>query len=354
MIDNVFTSLRLQNFRSYEDFAVELSPTVNIVVGPNASGKTNLLESLLLLCGVGSYRAAIADVIRDTSDWARIDGNNLDGNRVLKIQSIGEKIEKTYELNEKIKKRLSFNDMLPVVLFEPDHLRLLTGSPDLRRDFFDSILREINPEFSMIEKNYKRVLSQRNRLLKQDKTTINKQIFMWNIRLAELAGKIVTYRLLLIKDINKKLSNIYSKIAGSNSKVLIKYDSKIDIKNYESGVLKKLENSLEKDILRGYTSYGPHREDFLFYMNDRMADTVASRGETRTLVLSLKIIELEKLQNIRGRKPLILLDDVFSELDGSRRQTLTHYLNEYQTVITTTDADVVMKGFAQSTNLISL
>lgn len=354
MIPTVYTALRLQQFRSYTDFAVELSPTVNIVVGPNASGKTNLLESLLVLSGVSSYRAGYGDIVGREFDWARIDGTTPNGTRVVKLTRETDNVTKLYELNETPKKRLHFQDVVPVVLFEPEHMRLLTGSPELRRDFFDAILAETEPGFSSIKTHYKRALAQRNRLLKQDTRLIQSQIFAWNIRLSELAGKIVTARLKLINELNNQVAGIYSEIAGEPTNVFLQYQSDIPLETYETSLLKKLEQNIDKDLLRGFTAYGPHREDILVFIREQPADITASRGETRTLVLSLKLLELRILEHVRGQKPLILLDDVFSELDGARRKALTRYLQDYQTVITTTDADVVLKEFAQASNLISL
>jgi DNA replication and repair protein RecF len=242
---------------------------------------------------------------------------------------------------------------VPSVLFEPDDMRLLTGSPEIRRDFFDAILTETNPGFGLYKNQYKRTLAQRNNLLKNPEK-IKNQIFAWNVRMGELAGKIVELRLGLLKEINKNISLIYSQIADAKTKVNINYETQLDVKIYESSMVQALEKSIETDILRGYTYFGPHREDYSLHINNNKAGAVASRGETRTLVLSLKLLEINILEEKRNQKPLVLLDDVFSELDGTRRKALTNYLNQYQVLITTTDADVIQKNFAQSTNLISL
>ncbi|HUD03717.1 MAG TPA: DNA replication and repair protein RecF [Patescibacteria group bacterium] len=350
----LFTALRLQQFRSYDDFAIELSPSVNIVVGPNASGKTNLLESLLILCGVPSYRAAYGDVIQNGADWARIDGDCAGGSRIVKLTKRSDTVERIYEINQKPKKRLNFLDSLPVILFEPEHMRLMTGPPELRREFFDAILAETKPEFSSLKNKYKRALAQRNHLLKANKQTLNNQIFSWNVRLSELAGQIVAARVGLVDELNKYLTDIYSEIAQEKTPLKIQYQTDIPHDTYATSLLKKLEANFDKDLLRGFTAYGPHREDVAIYIRKQPAGIVASRGETRTLVLSLKLLELKLLESIRDQKPLILLDDVFSELDGSRRKAITEYLKDYQTVVTTTDADVVQKHFAQTTNRISL
>lgn len=348
------TALRLQQFRSYSEYAIELSPGVNIVVGPNASGKTNLLESVLLITGSPSFRTQIQNVIEHTKEWARIDGEAVDKKRVMKIETVGSSTKKTYEIDGRVRHRLGFTDSIPVVVFEPEHMRLLTGSPELRRTFFDTILEELYPTYQKDLNAYRRTLAQRNRLLKNKPSDIAQQLFAWNVRLCQVAGEIVAKRLQLIKDVNVQLSDIYSEIAGAQTNCTLLYSSSINENNYESSLLHKLETDFEKDLLRGFTGAGPHRDDFVVYIRDTHADVTASRGETRTLVLALKLLELQFLEQARGSKPLLLLDDVFSELDGARRKSLTKYVENYQTIITTTDADVVSKHFAQSSNLISL
>ena len=177
---------------------------------------------------------------------------------------------------------------------------------------------------------------------------------MWNIRLSELAGYIVSARNNLIDEFNKTVSDVYSTIATKESIVLLKYNTPFSVESYESQLLKKLEHGLQQDIERGFTSYGPHREDFTIELTGVAAKVSASRGETRTLVLSLKLLEVSLLHQKRDIRPLVLLDDVFSELDGARRKALTTYLTNHQTIITTTDADVIAKDFAQHANTISL
>lgn len=351
---NEITSLHLQQFRSYDDFAVELSPQVNIVVGPNASGKTNLLEAVLLVTGSSSYRASISDVIQHGAEWARVVASMTDINRSVSLEKSGELIKRRYTINEVQRQRLRYEDIMPVVLFEPENMRLLTGSPDLRREFLDEILSIADPYFASTKKHYLRALVQRNNLLKQKNSNILEQVFVWNIRLSELAGYIVQARHGLIQEFNKNISNVYSTIATKNNEVSLQYATPLQLNNYESELLNKLETHLKIDIERGFTSYGPHREDFLVSLRDVSAKVSASRGETRTLVLSLKLLEVALLNEKRGIKPLVLLDDVFSELDGARRKALTTYLTNHQTIITTTDADVVAKDFAQHANTISL
>ena len=348
----MITDLRLQNFRSYGDASFELSPGVNIVVGPNASGKTNLLEALLVIGKGSSYRAKDTELIEFNKPWARLDVDLIDGGkRTVKV--VREPApSKTYEISNKQYKRMTLPNTLPIVLFEPEDLRLLAGGPERRRDYIDDLLEQTRPGYGTIRRQYKRALAQRNSLLKQYGS--RDQLFPWNIRLSELAGQITRARAELIKDINKEIPNLYRELSGTETKVTAAYQSKQPIDGYETALLKDLESSLDLDLARGFTGQGPHRDDLLMSFNGRPSSEVASRGEARTAVLALKILELKLVEKIRQQAPMLLLDDVFSELDGKRRHALTNHLASYQTFITTTDADAVVGHFTESANIIPL
>jgi DNA replication and repair protein RecF len=263
-------------------------------------------------------------------------------------------IAKTYLLDDQQKKRLPLADTIPVVLFEPDDLQQLTTSPGRRRDFVDTILGQVDAEFKRQQRDYARVLAQRNRLLKQGTLAAKDSIFAWNIRLSDLGGQIVTKRVQLLKQLNKGLGKSYSQLASRPHRVLLTYQSTLSPTQYASQMLKNLELSLEKDILRGFTGLGPHRDDIEITINNTPIAQHASRGETRTTLLALKIQETHLIEKVRDQKPLLLLDDVFSELDGARRTALTEFIKDYQSFITTTDADVVSKRFTKTARLISL
>ena len=164
----------------------------------------------------------------------------------------------------------------------------------------------------------------------------------------------MTARLDLIEDINEHISNTYSDISGKQSVVKLGYETPINTQHYSSRLLSKLEISAEKDFRRGFTAYGPHREDITIYLDEQLANTSASRGEIRSLLLALKIYELQLLEEARSKKPLFLLDDVFSELDGKRRKHLVKHIKNYQAIITTTDAEAVLEYFSKNTKLIPL
>lgn len=341
MLDDI----RLQNFRSYNDSSFEFNTGVNIIVGPNGSGKTNLLEAIMVVCVGRSYRVYDTDLIEFKSEWSRLEAHTSDGHHERIVKLTREPTAKTFEINNKKTKRLGSDSTLPIVVFEPNHLQLIHGSPDQRRNYLDDILDIIKPGFSTFRNNYKRVLQQRNSLLKKLNKPTSMELFPWDLRLSELGAAIVRAREDYIKTINPQLSLLYKTLSSSKTKATIKYKSQFPIESYESHLLRSLEQNLSKDILRGFTTHGPHRDDFNIILNNHPAQETASRGETRTTILALKIIELKEIERVTGRSPILLLDDVFSELDGARRRALTSHLHDYQTFITTTDADVVIKHF---------
>jgi DNA replication and repair protein RecF len=351
----IFTDIRLQNFRSYTDASFEIGEGVTIIVGPNAAGKTNLIEALMLVATGSSYRGSEA-LIAHNASWARIDVHTIDNTiRTLKLRGITDegRIEKEFVLDERPYKRLPGQLKQPVVLFEPNNLLLLHGEPAMRRNFIDDLAEQIDYGYATTRSRYKRALAQRNALLKQGRRH-NNQLFAWNVRLVELASQIIIRRSEIIAQINARLGSTYNAIAKAKTATQLMYVSKLPVSDYSSALLKKLESNEDLDYARGFTGSGPHRDDLEFLFDDRSISSQASRGEIRTLLLSLKIIELELLEAQSGIRPLLLLDDVFSELDGARRKALTKLLNKYQTVITTTDADVVVKHFTKQYSVIAL
>ncbi len=211
----ILTDLRLQQYRSYSDSSFELGPGVNIVVGPNAAGKTNLLESIMVNCTGKSYRTKDINLIQNDKNWARIDVHTSENIlRTTKLQLDGaERLTKTYEIDEKVYKRLPQAQKQPIVLFEPNDLQLIESEPQLRRTYMDDLLEQYIPAYEKYRTHYKRVLSQRNALLKQGPRGTS-QLFAWNLRLADLGEKIVSERLKLIEAIDTDIAPIYDQIAG--------------------------------------------------------------------------------------------------------------------------------------------
>ena len=347
----MIVSLRLQNYRSYLDDSFEFDPSVNIVVGPNASGKTNLLEAILLSSTGKSYRASDEELVMHNQPWARIDTHTDTSHRVVKLQRQVPRLQKSFELDSLSLARLLPQKQLPVVLFEPNHLLMLHGGPDMRREYMDGLIERTLPGYAKIRRDYKRALYQRNALLKNGNLQQD-TMFVWNIRLSEIGGIIIRERVKLIEAASAQIADLYGKISGTNSKLQITYKSQCNFDTYSSELLKRLEQNTAKDAIRGFTSYGPHRDDMLVSLDEHPAKEVASRGEVRTIILALKVIEMQLLEASAQKKPILLLDDVFSELDGARRKHLTDFLEDHQTFITTTDADIVVQQFMKSCNII--
>lgn len=345
-------TLRLQHFRSYNDASFEFEDGVNIVVGPNASGKTNLLESILVLCRGESYRASDTDLVKHDESWSRLDADTAAGNRAIKLEITNNKAQKSYVINETNLKRLPYNRTIPVVLFEPNHLLLLTQSPDLRRGYLDEVLEQTIPAFTQLRRDYKRTLSQRNRLLKQNANPDD--YFVWNVRLSELGGQIASARQQFVSSNTNELNTLYNRLVENEHTIEMSYKTSLPVDSYGSSMLRTLEQNLAKDQERGFTTVGPHRDDLALSIDGHELALAASRGETRTVLLALKLLEVQAIEKARNQKPILLLDDVFSELDGARRRNLTDYLQDHQTFITTTDADIVVQHFLDNCTVIAM
>jgi DNA replication and repair protein RecF len=278
-----------------------------------------------------------------------------DVNRTVKLM-VGENgaVKKEFVINDQKLARLPLQKTIPVVLFEPNHLLLMHGSPELRRDYLDNLLEQILPGYAKTRRDYRRALAQRNALLKRGPAA-KSQLFAWNIRLSEIGSQVATERQNLTVKLNDKLGNLYKSLAHSKSvEVTVRYAASCDTKQYGSSLLTALEKRTQTDIERGFTSIGPHREDLVVEFDGRGAAEVASRGETRTVLLAMKIMELQLMEEARDIRPILLLDDVFSELDGARRKALTEVIGGYQSFITTTDADVVVQHFMDRCRIIPL
>ncbi len=351
-----FASLALHNFRSYSRFAVALSPGVNIVVGPNGSGKTNLLEALYVLSVGGTFRGSDKDMVAHGSDWFRLESIWEDQKRIVTYRlRPGQTAEKQFSIDESKKARLTHGQRIPLVLFEPDHLRLLKDSPGARRDYLDGLLTGLQSDYSWLKHQFERVLLQRNNLLKRhlSPSVLDDSLFAWDIKFAELAQTVVQRRLGLIGLFDERLSDIYSSIAGKKSSIQISYVSSVPQSDYQAQALKLLRIRRSQDEIRGFTTIGPQRDDFVLLLNGVPAEASASRGEMRSLLLAIKMVELELVDAQNSHSPILLLDDVFSELDSSRRSALAEVASGYQTIITTTDVDDTVGGLFSDYNRIS-
>lgn len=326
---------------------------MNIVVGPNASGKTNLIEALLVAARGDSYRVSDKDLVAHGTLWARVDALSNDSSRTVKIQLDGMTVHKEFIIDATTRKRLSHPHTLPVVLFEPNQLLLFTQSPELRRGYLDEVIAQTAPGYAQLLRGYRRALAQRNRLLKQPNTPAD-MYFVWNVRLSELGGQIAGRRAGFIAAHADTINELYNNLVDASHDIRTEYKTNLPVETYGETMVRELEKRLTTDKERGFTTIGPHRDDMRIVIDGHDLAFAASRGETRTIVLALKLLELSVLEKSRDQKPILLLDDVFSELDGSRRRSLTKHLRNHQSFITTTDADIVAHHFASECTIIAM
>lgn len=337
------SEVKVANVRSYQLFDAQLDPHVALILGPNGSGKTTLLEALHVALRGSSFRGRDRDMIAHDARAAEIKVSDTNGLTRKIHLSLGpdEKITKKFTVEDKTSARLPAKHRLPVVLFEPDELRMLSSSPQRRRQFFDDILARLYPSYATALSRFQRALLQRNELLKQhdamSKSAWENHLFAWDVKFAELASTLVHARAEFSDLSNQHLSRLYSGMANAEHQVTVHYEPVKRESSYQQVLMGRLQQSRALDVLRGFTSEGPHRDDFTVFLDNYPASETASRGEMRTIMLAYKLLEVELQKELTGHLPLILMDDVFSELDITREKSLMHSLQEYQTVITATD-----------------
>ena len=335
----------VNNVRSYELFSADIHPQTTLILGDNGTGKTTLLEAIYIVHRGTSFRGRDRDIIPHGHTHAEVKIElSSDGSRRLSISHTpDDKVTKEFIIGGTKSARLPVAHRLPVVLFEPDELRLLTSSPQRRRELIDGIISRLSPTYQTVLGRFQRTLLQRNELLKQFETMNSgaweSHLFAWDVKLAELSATIVKARRNFIIHCNSYLSPIYSKLASMPHAVSARYVSSIsaDDDTLQQAILHRLESSRQSDALRGFTSTGPHRDDIELLLDGHLAAETASRGEMRSIMLAFKLLEVELQEHHSGQKPLLLLDDVFSELDPSREQALIKALENYQTIITATN-----------------
>ena len=335
--------LSVQNIRSHDKFVLKLSPTTTVITGSNGSGKTSLVEAIYISLQGTSFKGSDSDVLRHNSPWWRIDVEFDD--YIKRTTTFDPSLisgRKKITVDDKVMYRLPAKFKHPVVLFEPDDLRLLHGSPTRRRQFIDRFISQLDPLYSTILHKYERALKQRNNLLKQQYTTTD-ELFAWNVTLSEYGAYIIEKRIAFIERINSQLNDAYNIIAKTNDIVTVHY-SHTYIGDIKQKLLNELTSHSERDAIIGFTSIGPHRHDVVFQFNYSPALAVISRGEVRTIVLALKFLEVDIIEQITNIKPIILLDDVFSELDDNRQKYLMDS-QKGQIIITSAHTPEVIKDY---------
>ena len=343
-------TLELLNFRSYEDGLFGFEDGVNIIVGPNASGKTNLLQAIHALGNMKAFGVQ-SELLMYGQDQAKAHGVFDNEDRTLKITQSGTELI----VDGVAHKRISAQKRLPIVVFQPDHMLMLSKEPELRRQYIDDIISHYKSGYTALLRNYKRALLQRNKLLKQEHSTAS-DAFVWDMQLVDLASEVVRERKALAEKLNEYVSPMYHRIAKQKTDdVEVVYETPHieESSQYADAYHAQLKKMWPLDKARGFTGVGPHRDDLSVKIRGRLARDTASRGELRSLVLSLKLYELDVVREQYDKQPILLLDDVFGELAGSRRKSLANALTDTQTFVTSTDADVIVEHFSDH-NIIPL
>lgn len=338
----MISRVKVYNFRSYNLFETELSPHGTVIIGPNGTGKTNLLEAIYVALRGSSFRGSLADCMQhnQTQTIIYLETDNT-SRRLQLLRTADGTINKEFTINDSRSKLLPRKHRLPVVLFEPSELRLISSSPSRRRDFLDGVLSRLDTQYEATLRAFHRTLLQRNELLKHPHETTQNwrdHLFAWDIKFVQLATHIARARAEFLAKHEATLSSLYAALAGHQTAFTAAYQASASLDQYEQALLDRLQRARDYEIATGHTSAGPHREDFTIFLHNQPAIKIASRGEMRTIMLAFKLLELELQTKISQSRPLILLDDVFSELDATREKLLQETIQHHQFVVTTTDA----------------
>ena len=340
----------VQNYRNLEKIDTKFDPNVNIFIGKNAQGKTNLLEAIYFLALTRSHRTNTdKELIHFGADYANIMGKVYKSQVNVNLRVLITKKGKKVWINRIEQPKLSkYVGQLNAILFSPEDLELIKGAPTLRRKFMDQEFGQINSEYLFFASKYRQVLAQKNNYLKKlAKGQAKDQIFLdvLSDQLAGIAAEIISRRFKFLEYLGDFASEAYEHISLASEKLTIAYRPSISgIKSSDSTeeiyhkVLHNFQKTKIMEMKKGTTLSGPHRDDIEFKLNDRNAHLYASQGQQRSIALSIKLAEIQLVYHLTDEYPLLLLDDVMSELDHGRQSALLNYIHgKTQTFITTTD-----------------
>jgi len=346
--------LSLTNFRSYSSFDITFESPLTIIIGPNAVGKTNLLESIFLASTTKSFRAHDDELINFGESFYKIRAEY--GDRSSEIRYVVEndshrKIALISDIKRPLSQLLGLN---PVTLFEPNDLNLLYSSPSSRRRYLDLVLSQVDKNYLSALQLYRRIIKQRNSLLHQAKRSgslsgLKDHLFVWDVQMVEPAKKITETRKHFLDSLSTLINTYYQSISGDHTIYKLIYEPSLDLS--DADVMTQIDMHHQKDIQAGFTTIGPHRDDFTVERDGKKITEIISRGEMRTFILSLKLAEMDFIEQETKKRPTLLLDDVFSELDSARRGHLLEAIANQQTFLTTTDIDAHTKLDAQMIDL---
>lgn len=333
----IIESIELKNYRNYSELHMEFSPGTNILYGNNAQGKTNILEAVYVCCTTKSHRGSkdremihfhkeeshIKLNLRKNEIFYRID-MHLKKNKAKGVAINGVPIRKVSELF----------GIVNVVFFSPEDLNLIKNGPSERRKFIDLELCQLNKLYVHSLISYNRILMQRNKLLKElfFHPEYEQTLDVWDMQLVQYGKEIIKYRTKFIEQLGEIIYEIHGKLSGGKEKLKIVYDPSAFMDELEN----EISRSRQQDVKQKTTLVGPHRDDIGFFINEIDIRKFGSQGQQRTAALSLKLAEIELVKNLVRDYPILLLDDVLSELDGERQNHLLSVIKHIQTIITCT------------------
>ena len=333
----IIKSIELADYRNYEELTMEFDKGTTILFGDNAQGKTNILEAVYLAATTKSHKGSKdKEIIRFGMEEAHIrtyvEKEDVETRVDMHLRKAGSKgiaID-----GQKIKRAADLLGLCNVVFFSPEDLGIIKNGPSERRRFVDMELCQLDNVYLYNLNNYNKIINQRNKLLKDMYMSpgLKETLYVWDMQLVAYGSKIIERRKLFISQLNDIIYEIHKKLSGGKEELVIKYEPDTSIEDFEN----KLFMNMDRDMKLKMTSVGPHRDDFSFMINDVDARKYGSQGQQRTAALSLKMAEIELVKKITNDTPVLLLDDVLSELDSSRQQLLLSVMGDIQTIITCT------------------
>lgn len=353
--------LEINNFRNYDSISLRLTPNINIFYGNNAQGKTNLLEAIYFLGLSKSHRCSNMDsLIKNGSSISNISGMLEMNDSTINLFVGFDKEKKNLKINNQpVNKVKDYVSNMNIIIFSPNDLDLIKGNPEIRRKYLNTEISQISSSYMKILDEYNKLLKMRNDYLSATNVYFDKVYFeILTSYLVERAISIYKYRRNYIDKINKLVPDIFYKIS-SFSGFFIKYVNSIDIdynsENVRTEILKKYEEIFEEEKKMGKTLIGPHRDDFEFFLKDKNLKLYGSQGQQRISIIVLKLAEIHVFNQIKNSTPIILLDDVFSELDDQKKNNLLKYIdNSAQVIITTTDLNNIDEEVIKHANVMKI
>ncbi len=330
----------LKNFRNFSDQTVTFGPGVNVLLGDNAQGKTNIIEALWLFSTCRSFRTGDEKVFLkfgEHTGGVEVAFQKGERNQKAAIRFYEDK-RKDLFLNNIVVRPSELVGTFPSVLFFPDHLSLVKGSPEGRRKFLDLAICQVKPRFLSVLAEYNRVLKQRSALLRAQRLDINEQLDVWDEKAARLSALIAITRRSYIKRMEPAAADTAIQISGGAETLTLQYESVVtdtmtELNRVEDEFFYRLKENRQKDLQQGRTTVGAHRDDLGIFINNRDARYFASQGQQRSCVMALKLAEAQLLQEETGESPLMLFDDVFSELDPARREYIVSRMGNRQVIL---------------------